>query len=279
MTILIFISVVLVTGGVAFLFSDKIKTNHKLFSTFSAAVVATLIFVHILPEIYSSSISTKWLGTALLVGLILQLVLEKITHGVEHDHEHSHAKNHKSILIGVMLGLGIHSMIEGMPISMDEDIDQTEEVAEHAGHDHEGHDHGGHDHESVSEQEHDHGHEHFDANQKGISKEFISAVLLHKVPVTIVLSLFLISVGVGAVRFFLLIGIFSLMTPLGMFLGEWLSGIPAVGNYRYYLVAISTGMLLHIITSILFEHGHSRKETNLHILLIVMGITLGILLF
>lgn len=258
MTILILIGVVLITSGIVFLFSERIKAKHRLFSTFSAALVASLIFVHILPDVYSSS-NAKWFGVALLGGLILQLILEKITHGVGHDHDHSHAQNHKSILIGVMLGLGAHAMIEGMPILLDHSDEDTEMVEVHT-----------HEH---------HGHEHISANDNQLTLKFVSAVFTHKVPVTIMLSLFLLSVGVGRVRFFLLIGIFAAMTPIGAFLGKALMDNPNFSQFTTYLVAVSTGMLLHIITSILFEHGHSRKETNLHILLIVIGIGIGIVLF
>ncbi len=260
MTILVLIGVVLLTAGIVFLFSEKIKEKHRLFSTFSAALVATLIFVHILPDIFSVSGNVKWLGAALLGGLILQLILEKITHGVEHGH--SHAKNHKSILIGVMLGLGVHAMIEGMPILMDE-VSTHEEVVEE-------HDHG-HDHH--------HHHEHLSESKEGLSMKFLSAVLMHKVPVTIMLSLFLLSVGVGKWQYFSLIAAFAAMTPLGAYLGKVLMDHPDFSSFTAYFVAISTGMLLHIITSILFEHGHSKRETNLHILLIVAGIGIGLVLF
>lgn len=277
MTELFIIAVVLVTGTIAFLFSERIKANHRLFSTFSAALVAALIFVHILPDVYNSESSAKWIGFALLLGLVLQLILEKVTHGVGHGHEHSHAKNHKSILIGAMLGLCAHAFIEGMPISIDEH--QDVEVVETEDHDHDHlHDHS-HEAEEVAG-EHD-GHEHIDYSQEDdqLSSKFISAVLMHKVPVTIMLSLFLLSVGVKGWRFFLLLALFAVMTPAGVYVGQMLMSLPEVSAYKYYLLALSTGMLLHIITSILFEHGHSRKETNLHILLIISGIGIGILLF
>lgn len=266
MTILLLLGVVLATGSITFLFSDRIKARHRMFSTFSAAVVAALIFVHLLPDIYSSSISAKWMGLALLIGLILQLILEKITHGIEHGHEHSHAKSHKSILIGVMMGLGVHAFIEGMPISID-DVHQTTTANSHAHDSHEHHEHEGHEHVDYSE------------GKGGISNKFISAILMHKVPVTLMLSLFLLSIGVKPLSYFGFLTIFALMTPLGMISGEYLMKIPSINSYKFYLLAISTGMLLHIITSILFEHGHSRKETNIHIMLILSGVIIGVLLF
>lgn len=270
MTILILVGIVLVTGGITFLFSERIKAQNRLFSTFSAALVATLLFVHILPDIYNSGLNVKFLGLALLSGLIIQLLLEKITHGLEHGHEHSHAKSHKSIIFGVMLGLCAHAFIEGMPISFDESNSIENEVVED---DHE-HDHHNHHHNH-------HGHEHVDysANESAVSDKFLSAILMHKIPVTLMLSLFLLSVRVKALFYFILIGVFAIMTPFGMLIGEELMRVPSINKYKFYFLALSSGMLLHIITSILFEHGHSKKETNLHILLIVAGITIGVILF
>lgn len=251
----------MLTGGLVFLFSEKIKAFHKPVSTFAAALVATLIFVHILPDVYGGGHPMKWIGLALLLGLVAQLLLEKFTHGVEHNHQHSHARNHKSILIGVMLGLGVHAMIEGMPMLYEEEV-----------HQHHGHDHG------ESEDDHS-GHLHAIDLNKGLTGKFITAVLMHKIPVTIVLSIFLLSLGMSRGRYFLLLSIFALATPVGALLGKSLMGISGISNYTGILVAVSTGMLLHIITSIMFEHGHSRKENNLHIVLILIAVVVGFLLF
>lgn len=279
MTLAIFVGIVIITGALVYLLSGKIKTYHKYVSTFSAALVASLIFIHILPEVYNADLKIKWLGLGLLGGLILQLILEKVTHGVGHDHDHnhahSHAKSHKSILIGVMFGLGMHAMIESMPLLLNED--------EHSAHHHEEVVDGGHHHDQETSVDEHHHHEHVHieiSNDKSDwSTKFFMAVLMHKVPVTVMLSLFLLSIGVSRWQYFILITFFALMVPIGAYLGLVLSDVPAFNKVEWMLVAISTGMLLHIITSILFEHGHSKKENNIHISLIIIGIIIGLFLF
>lgn len=254
------IASVLLTGIIVFLFTDKIQSRSKYINTFAAAVVASLIFVHILPEIYE--VKSFWIGFALMIGMIFQLVLEKITKGIEHGHVHSHSVNHKSILWGLMIGLGIHSLVEGAPIFMSNEELATTEVHNHMlpGHDHDSHEHGAH----------------AKPSQEG---SFVTAILFHKVPVTIVLSLFLLSVGVKKWRFFGFVLLFSLMTPLGGLIGKLLSNVEGVSLYSSYFMAFSTGMLLHIITAILFEHSHTKKESDAHLIIITLGVTLGTLIF
>ncbi len=252
---------VLLTSILVFLFTDKIRAHSKYINTFAAAVVASLIFVHILPEIYE--LKSFWIGFTLMMGMIFQLVLEKITKGIEHGHVHSHSVNHKSILWGLLIGLGIHSLVEGAPIFMSTQELETTEIHHHMNG--EGHDH-------------DHGHEHAgEVSDHG--NTFVAAILFHKVPVTIVFSLFLLSVGVSKWRFFGLILVFALMTPLGGLLGKMLSGVEGMGLYGAYFMAFSTGMLLHIITAILFEHSHTKKESDTHLIIITLGVTIGTLIF
>ena len=64
--LLILLGSVLLTGVLVFLFTDLIKSKSKYINTFSAAVVAALIFVHILPEIYE--VRSFWIGFSLMIG-------------------------------------------------------------------------------------------------------------------------------------------------------------------------------------------------------------------
>ena len=263
-TLLSLLGSVILTSILVFLFTDKIKSRSKYINTFAAAVVAALIFVHILPEIYEQK--SFWIGFALMIGMIFQLVLEKITKGIEHGHVHSHSVNHKSILWGLMIGLGIHSLVEGAPIFMSSEELSTTELHHHMDVDGHDHNHEGHSHEVAGK-------------SKSRESTFVTAILFHKVPVTIVLSLFLLSVGVKKMRFFGFILLFAIMTPLGGLLGKLLTNVKDVDVYTGYFMAFSTGMLLHIITAILFEHSHTKKESDAHILIITLGVTLGTLIF
>ncbi|MEM1260061.1 MAG: ZIP family metal transporter [Bacteroidota bacterium] len=77
-------------------------------------------------------------------------------------------------------------------------------------------------------------------------------ILVHKIPVAIVLSIFLVNsklhLGLSAVFMVL----FALMTPLGSYLT---SETTFIANYKTQLTALAVGIFLHISTIILFESG------------------------
>lgn len=252
---------VLITGGIVLLFTDLISAKKRYINAFAAAIVTALIFVHILPEIYE--VKSVGIGFTLMAGMIFQLFLEKITHGVEHGHDHAHSKGHKSILIGLFIGLGIHALVEGIPLFLGE-VEGIEEVANQHQHHH---------------HHHDHGHDHGDGASTNSKWKYISAIIVHNIPLTVIISLFLFSLEISKIRFFLFIFLFSIMTPIGASLGFAFSESSNLHIYGNYFMAFSTGMLLHIITSILFEHSHSKRESNLHLIIITAGIIVGTLLF
>jgi zinc transporter ZupT len=174
---------------------------------------------------------------------------------------------------------------------------------EHAGHDHSGHDHSGHDHsehenEVMVDESHVHSENcnHDNKNEstthpesvKGIVKKEISlvdkyfwAIINHNIPITIVLSTLFISFGYSFRKSISLISIFAIAGPLGAFVGLWLLNIEGFMFFSAYLMAISTGMLLHIITHILTEHAHDRKKMSVlqQITSLAIGIFLVILIF
>jgi zinc transporter ZupT len=295
--ILILFAVVLGTSAITFLFQSKVSKIKQYVNTFTSSIVAALIFHHILPETYAEGGSI--VGIFILIGLMFQLILERVTGGIEHGHIHSerNAKSKRTVIIGLMLGLCIHSFIEGLALlpasntelisEVDSDEESTSSVIieeDHSGHDHSEHDHSTQSSENniIEEIEVDHsGHNHLELkkNPKGGVSAIIKAIVYHKVPVTIVLSLFLISLGISLLNFSLLILIFASSTPLGALLGEKLSTLQWFDNIAIIFVSISTGMLLHIVTAILFEHSHSKKSAFLHIGLIACGIGIGVLLF
>lgn len=108
----LFISVVLSGTGVFF---APLKKNHtRLLLSFSGAYLFSLSLVHFLPEIYQHSGSKA--GIFVLVGFLIQLVLEIISGGIEHGHMHVHG-HHAKVPYAVIAGLGLHSLLEGMPLA------------------------------------------------------------------------------------------------------------------------------------------------------------------
>ncbi|SNR68868.1 ZIP Zinc transporter [Maribacter sedimenticola] len=100
----------------------------------------------------------------------------------------------------------------------------------------------------------------------------IYGILIHKIPIAIILSIFLLSSKIKKLHagFFMLL--FSIMTPLGTFLAH---NVEFLSTYSVYLHALVIGVLLHISTVILFESSEGHKF-NLHkLLVIVLGIVIA----
>ncbi len=77
---------------------------------FSAAVLLSICFIHIIPDTVEDLGHDS--GLYILLGFILQLILEKYSHGIEHGHSHISA-NYSS---AIFFGLGLHALLEGVPL-------------------------------------------------------------------------------------------------------------------------------------------------------------------
>lgn len=98
-------------------------------------------------------------------------------------------------------------------------------------------------------------------------------VVLHKIPVSIVLMIMLLKIGMSKGKSLLFLLLFAAMAPLGAFLnhvgGENLNA--AYPGYFSAVLAIVVGMLLHISTTILFEASEGHKFNVLKLVAIVTG--------
>ncbi len=97
-------------------------------------------------------------------------------------------------------------------------------------------------------------------------------IVIHKIPVALILSIFLINskLKIGSVLLFILL--FSLMTPLGAFLAansSWVS------NYGYLFTSLAIGVFLHISTIILFESSKGHSFNIMKLMVIVLGIVIA----
>ncbi len=77
---------------------------------FSGAVLLSISFVHIIPDAVAELGHDS--GVFILLGFIIQLILEKYSHGIEHGHSHISPK----FSTAVLWGLGLHALIEGVPL-------------------------------------------------------------------------------------------------------------------------------------------------------------------
>ncbi|MER3374119.1 MAG: ZIP family metal transporter [Allomuricauda sp.] len=96
-------------------------------------------------------------------------------------------------------------------------------------------------------------------------------IIIHKIPVAIILSTFLINSKMKLDWALLFVALFSLMTPMGSYIAtqsEW------VGNYGHILTSLAIGVFLHISTIILFEssQGHAFNLRKLVVIILGVGI-------
>lgn len=100
----------------------------------------------------------------------------------------------------------------------------------------------------------------------------VYGIVVHKFPIAIILTTFFLRSGMGRGRVFFFLFLFSLMTPLGTLLAEYLVFLE---TYDRQITAVVVGIFLHISTVILFEssEGHSFNLSKL--LVILMGITVA----
>lgn len=99
-----------------FVFYSKTLSQRflKMLLSFSGAYLFALSVLHLIPEVYSSSI--KWIGAFVLIGFLLQIVLEIFSEGIEHGHIHVHKHHEHAFPLAMMIGLCVHSFLEGMPL-------------------------------------------------------------------------------------------------------------------------------------------------------------------
>ncbi len=86
------------------------------------------------------------------------------------------------------------------------------------------------------------------------SSPILFGILIHKIPIAIILSMFLLNSQLKTSYAIGFILVFSLMTPLGSLLS---SQLEIINQFRPQITAVVIGILLHISTVILFE---SSKE-------------------
>lgn len=94
-----------------------LKTNYKtqtikLTLAFSGGFLLSIVFCHLLPDLYKHDFVTT--GFYILLGFLVQLILEYFSGGIEHGHTHSNSR--LSVPLSLFLALSIHSIIEGFPL-------------------------------------------------------------------------------------------------------------------------------------------------------------------
>ena len=98
----------------------------------------------------------------------------------------------------------------------------------------------------------------------------VYGIVIHKLPVAIILSTFLMRSSLKKQYGIAFLLLFSIMTPLGTLLAEHLAFL---AQYSRQLTAIVVGIFLHISTVILFESSEGHKFNINKLIAILIGIT------
>lgn len=138
----------------------------------------------------------------------------------------------------------------------------------------------------------EHGHMHLDLNERQFplllflslslhaliegtpihgNEPILYGIIIHKIPVAMVLGIFLLNSKMKKGTVVLFMAAFSLMTPLGSYLAHQSTWVE---NKGHLLTALAIGVFLHISTIILFEssQGHSFNLRKLVVIIIGVGL-------
>jgi zinc transporter ZupT len=209
--------------GAFLVFIVKDLKNFSVFLlTFSGAYLVSLVFLHILPDIYQSG--GNQIGFFIIGGFFLQVLLDYTSKGIEHGHVHI---ERGSMIGGILIGLFLHAFIEGIPLGMGNNVHYSE------------------------------------------THSLFFGIVLHKLPISLVLTTFLFSRNQNIRNTILFIFLFAIMTPLGYLYGYYFSGYIPIGFDQ--LMAIVVGIFLHVGTTIIFESSDSHRINFKKLFAILIG--------
>lgn len=100
------------------------------------------------------------------------------------------------------------------------------------------------------------------------------AIVIHKIPISIVLVAFLLRSEFIKTYALLLIFLFALMSPLGAYLSH---EIEFFSQYQHLITAIVIGVFLHIATAILFETSENHQFNIKKFVVVLLGFAVAML--
>lgn len=104
------------------------------------------------------------------------------------------------------------------------------------------------------------------------NSSMLIGVIVHKVPIAIILSLFFFNANYSKVTSFSFLFLFALMTPLGSLLS---TEVAILKEYEIPINAVAIGVFLHVSTTILFESSKDHKFNLAKVVAIVLGVGLA----
>jgi len=106
-----------------------------------------------------------------------------------------------------------------------------------------------------------------------VGHNLLGAIIIHKVPVSIVLTVYFINKGYSKSKIFLYLSLFAIMSPLGILFSE---KIHFLQTYITEITALTIGIFLHISTIILFETSENHSFNLKKFLVIILGVLLTV---
>ena len=107
-----------------------------------------------------------------------------------------------------------------------------------------------------------------------VDDNLLWAIVVHKIPIAIVLTTFLLNTNYSKKIVFSFLLFFGLMSPLGVLLGD---KIPFFTTYSTEITALIIGVFLHISTIILFESTENHKFNLQKFIAILLGVVLTLI--
>lgn len=108
----------------------------------------------------------------------------------------------------------------------------------------------------------------------GLEQDFnyLMAIVIHKLPVAIILTIFLKGTSQSNSMVIGILLLFALMSPLGNFVAQH---FPYIHQFENEINAVIIGVLLHISTAILFESSENHKFNLKKFIAILIGFSVA----
>ncbi|GJM29785.1 MAG: hypothetical protein DHS20C17_24200 [Cyclobacteriaceae bacterium] len=240
MTLAILLLIVLtLLAGLSSLMIER--SNSRLFHlalVFSGAYLLGITLSHLMPELFTGSLNHREVAFWIIVGYFMQLLLDFFTSGVEHGHLHKAADDHDHGSLTMV------TLLAAMGIhALLEGI-----LLSHSS--------------TVDSHQH--------------SEGLLTGIILHKMPAAFALmSLVRCNYQHWGWPVIIMV-LFSIMTPAGMIIGEYLAGASWMqSSWLTILFALVTGNFLHISTTIFMESSPGHRLNWSKLLVIFAGTSLA----
>ncbi|WP_298902810.1 ZIP family metal transporter [uncultured Psychroserpens sp.] len=99
--------------------------------------------------------------------------------------------------------------------------------------------------------------------------DMVYGVLVHKIPIAILLTMFLLQSSYSKLQIIVFLTVFTAMTPLGTYISNATS---LNAEYLNMINAIVIGIFFHISTTILFESSEGHKFNLSKLVAIILGV-------